>query len=52
MFSFLEKGESVWDYWTHHNPGLVKDMSNGDIACNSFYKYDDDVRLLKYLGVV
>lgn len=41
----------MWDFWTHSNPNMVKDRSNGDIACNSFYRYTDDVHLVKELRV-
>lgn len=36
---------------THEHPDFIKDKSNGDTACNSYYKYKEDVQLLKGLGV-
>ncbi|CAH0552234.1 unnamed protein product [Brassicogethes aeneus] len=45
------KGENIWDRLTHTNPTAVKNSDNGDIACDSYHKYRDDVRLLKDLGV-
>ncbi|XP_025830274.1 myrosinase 1-like isoform X1 [Agrilus planipennis] len=45
------KGESTWDWHTHNHPELVADGSNGDIACDSYHKYEEDIELLKYLGV-
>lgn len=37
---------SIWD--THCQvPGNIADKSNGDEACQSYYKYKEDVKLLK-----
>lgn len=30
---------------------MIKDLSNGDIACDSYNKYEEDVNILKDLGV-
>ncbi|KAH0950518.1 hypothetical protein HN011_001108, partial [Eciton burchellii] len=45
------KGESVWDRWIHNHPNAAIDGSNGDVACDSFHKYKEDVQLLKDIGV-
>ncbi|CAG7834789.1 unnamed protein product [Allacma fusca] len=44
------KGESIWDEFTHRRPNPVVDNSTGDIACDSYHKYKEDVRLLKDAG--
>lgn len=40
------KGPSIWDKFTHD---AMK--QTGDIACDSYHKKDEDVKLLKNLGV-
>ncbi|XP_063541750.1 cytosolic beta-glucosidase-like [Cydia strobilella] len=44
------KGESVWDYYLHKQPDIVKDFTNGDIAADSYHLYERDVEILKELG--
>ncbi|XP_047096588.1 myrosinase 1-like [Schistocerca piceifrons] len=44
------KGESIWDYYLHNYPESDPDGANGDIACDSYHKYEEDVRLLKELN--
>ncbi|KAG6547986.1 hypothetical protein Mapa_010808 [Marchantia paleacea] len=43
------KGNSSWDY-TAHQPGAILTGENGDVACDSYHKYED-VRLLANVGV-
>ncbi|KAI4468951.1 glycosyl hydrolase [Holotrichia oblita] len=45
------KGENIWDYLTHTKPDAITDSKNGDIACNTYYKTEEDVQLLDDLGV-
>jgi beta-glucosidase len=48
---FSGKGPSIWDTFTHEHPEKIADRSNGDIAANSYYKYKDDIRAIKEMGV-
>jgi beta-glucosidase len=43
------KGESIWDRWAH-TPGKISDGKTGDIACDQYHLYKDDVALLKRLN--
>ncbi|KFW79364.1 Lactase-phlorizin hydrolase, partial [Manacus vitellinus] len=44
------KGPSIWDTFTHV-PGNVKNNDTGDIACDSYHKVEEDIYLLRALGV-
>ncbi|NWR57682.1 LPH hydrolase, partial [Bucorvus abyssinicus] len=44
------KGPSIWDNFTHV-PGNIKNNDNGDIACDSYNKVEEDIYLLRALGV-
>ncbi|XP_056392597.1 lactase/phlorizin hydrolase-like [Hyla sarda] len=44
------KGLSIWDQFTH-TPSKIVDGTNGDVACNSYYRVDEDIELLKELRV-
>ncbi len=41
---------SVWDVFSHQK-GKVHEGRNGDVACDSYHKYEEDVALMKGLGV-
>ncbi|KRT82775.1 glycoside hydrolase, partial [Oryctes borbonicus] len=45
------KGENIWDHLVHTYPERIKDRSTGDISCNSYQYYLEDVSYLTYLGV-
>jgi len=44
------RGPSVWDTFSH-TPGKVFQGDTGDVACDSYHRYKEDVQLLKNLGV-
>jgi len=44
------KGQSIWDVWAHI-PGTTFEGTNGDIACDHYHRYKEDVALMKELGL-
>jgi len=44
------KGESIWDRWAH-TPGKISDGTTGDVACDQYHLYKEDVALLKQLNL-
>lgn len=44
------KGPSVWDTFCHVG-GKIHNNDTGDVACDSYHKTEEDVSLLKDLGV-
>ena len=49
LFCFLDKGPSIWDTYSHE--GKILNGDTGDIACDSYHKYQEDIQLLKQLKV-
>ena len=45
------KGESIWDRFSH-TTGNVKAGATGDVACDSYHRYNEDVKLLKKLNLM
>ncbi|XP_035664645.1 lactase-phlorizin hydrolase-like [Branchiostoma floridae] len=43
------KGESIWDRLAHE--GKVNNQDTGDVACDSYNKYPEDVQLMKQMGL-
>lgn len=45
-----DKGASVWDTFSH-TVGKVKNNDNGDIACDHYHRYKEDIALMKEMGL-
>ncbi|MCJ7433169.1 MAG: family 1 glycosylhydrolase, partial [Anaerolineales bacterium] len=43
------KGESIWDRFSH-TPGKIETGETGDIACDHYHRWPQDVALMKELG--
>ncbi|CAN8287832.1 unnamed protein product [Cochlearia groenlandica] len=48
--STAHRAPNGWDYYTHRYPEKVPDRSSGDLACDSYNLYKEDVKLLKNLN--
>lgn len=44
------KGLSVWDTFSH-TEGKIKNGDHGDIACDHYHRYKEDIALMKELGM-
>ncbi|GGO04513.1 beta-glucosidase [Microbispora rosea subsp. aerata] len=44
------RGPSIWDTFSH-TPGKVRDGHTGDVACDHYHRYREDVALMAGLGV-
>ncbi|MBE3599774.1 MAG: beta-glucosidase [Limnochordaceae bacterium] len=44
------RGESIWDRFSH-TPGKTRDGDTGDVACDHYHRYRDDVRIMRELGL-
>lgn len=40
----------MWDKHTQSQPHLIADGSNGNIACDSYHKWQEDIEMIKHLG--
>ncbi len=44
------KGESIWDRFAHA-PGKIKNRDTGDIACDSFHRWREDIALMRAMNL-
>lgn len=44
------KGESIWDRF-NHTPGKIQDGDTGDVACDHYHRYQEDVALMRQIGL-
>lgn len=44
------KGESIWDRFSH-TPGKIEDGSTGDVACDHYHRFLQDITLMRRLGL-
>ncbi|HEX9013276.1 MAG TPA: family 1 glycosylhydrolase, partial [Anaerolineaceae bacterium] len=43
------RGESIWDVFAH-TPGKIRAGDTGDIACDHYHRWKEDIALMKSLG--
>ena len=44
------KGESIWDRFSH-TQGTVKGAWTGDIACDNYHRYSEDIAIMKQMNL-
>ncbi len=45
------RGETVWDRFCHTVPSKVANRDSGDVACDHYHRYRDDVAMMRELGL-
>ena len=50
FFYCTGKGVNIWDTFCHVG-GNIENDDTGDVACDGYHKYEEDVQLIKQLGV-
>jgi beta-glucosidase len=45
------RGESIWDRFARTEPARIKDGSSGDVACDHYHRWGEDIALMKELGM-
>ena len=44
------KGESIWDRFAH-TPGKIKNSDTGDVACDSYHRWREDIALMRAMNL-
>jgi beta-glucosidase len=44
------KGQSIWDRFAH-TPGKIKNGDTGDVACDSYHRWRDDIALMRAMNL-
>jgi beta-glucosidase len=44
------KGASIWDVFSHV-PGNVENNATGDVACDQYHRYPEDIKLMQEIGL-
>ena len=44
------KGESIWDRFAH-TPGKIKNGDTGDVACDSYHRWSEDIALMRAMNL-
>lgn len=44
------RGQTNWDVFSH-TPGKVANGDTGDVACDSYHRYEEDIALMRNLGI-
>ena len=44
------KGESIWDRFSQ-TPGVIANDDNGNVACDHYHRYADDIALMQQIGL-
>lgn len=44
------RGKTIWDFFSH-TPQKIRNDDTGDIACDHYHRFKEDVSLLRQLGV-
>ncbi len=44
------KGESIWDRFSH-TPGKTANGDTGDVACDHYHRWQEDIALMRQLGL-